>query len=162
MSYKQLYTDDQWTLLENSIAWVYLIVANADGIIDPKEVHAFKEILDSAGKYDMSLVDEVLISIKESGIDIINSANNYSLSAEEGLKSLNSYLKVVSDKDAADFKKFLISSGIYIGASSGKLFHAKVGMEEDKALSKIGRLLNYNLDSIVNSGIADKIFNIIE
>ena len=162
MGFKKLYNDNQWEILCKSVGFAFLGVAKADGVIDKKEAAAMNNIIDNAGKYDMELVDEVLLYLKDNNIDIVALAKKDNISSADGLSTISTFLKVVDDKNANNFKKFLISVGLYIGAASGKFLRDKIDANEYKEIVKIGRSLNYNLESVLHTGAADKILNILK
>ncbi len=157
MGFNKLYTDEQWSELQLAIGHVFLMVADADGVIDKKEIAAMERIVNSAGKLDMKFPDELLLSIKESGRDILFDAKEYKYNSEELLKVVATTSKVAGIDEANQYKKFLLSAGLYVGMASGKFLQKKLSNEEYKKIDAIGQLINFDCRAVIETGIADKI-----
>jgi hypothetical protein len=153
MLYKSLYTAEQWETLKSAIEWVLGAVAGADGKIDQKELDAVKKIHKSASKFDIPFVQELLNSIDPEDFDQITLASDTDI--KNGLSCVSTYLKVLDTKEAADFKKFLLFAGVYVGFASGKFFQSKISEEEEEKLELIGRIIHHDYHSFMESGIVD-------
>jgi hypothetical protein len=157
MGFSKLYSDDQWSELQLAIGHVFLMVADADGVIDKKELAAMDRIVNSAGKLGMAFPDELLTAIKNSGRDILFDAKEYKYSSEELLKTVSTTAKVAGIDEANQYKKFLLSAGLYIGMASGKFLQKKLSPEEYDKINVIGAMINFNSRAVIETGIADKI-----
>ena len=153
MKYRNLYTDEQWDTLKSAIEWVLGAVAGADGKIDQKELDAVKRIHKSANKFDMPFVKELLASIDPDEFDQITLATDTDI--KNGLANVSTYLKVLDNKEAADFKKFLLFAGVYVGISSGKFFQTRISDEEEEKLVLIGRIIHHDYYSFMESGVLE-------
>ena len=160
MLYKSLYTTEQWETLKSAIEWVLGAVAGADGRIDQKELDAVKKIHKSANKFDIPFVRELLGSINPEDFDQITLASDADI--KNGLSEISTYLKVLDNKEAADFKKFLLFAGVYVGTSSGRMFQTRITEVEEEKLVLIGRLLHYDYYSFAGSGIVDHYMEMIK
>jgi hypothetical protein len=159
MGFNKLYTDEQWSELQLAIGHVFLMVADADGVIDKKEIAAMDRIINCAGKLDMRFPDELLTSIKDAGRDILFDAKEYKYSSEDLLKVVSTTAKVAGIDEANQYKKFLLAAGLYIGMASGKFLQKKLSNEEYDRIDKIGQLINFDCRAVVETGIADKIIS---
>lgn len=159
MSFKKLFTDKQWNELQLAVGHVFLMVANADGKIDKKEISAMDNIVHAAGKYGMPFLDEIVCAIKDSGRNILFDAQEDDQTSHETLRNISTIAKVAGLDESNQYKKFLITCGIYVGMASGKFLHAKVSQEEHEKLSEIGDLLHFDYEIVIGMGTADKIIS---
>lgn len=157
MVFKNLYTDAQWRDLQLALGHVFLAVADADGVIDKKEEQAMGRILHSGGKLGMPFTDEILISINESDFDVLQAAKDDSSRTDDVLRSVGVSSKVAGNNEANDYKKVLISAGIFIGGASGKFLRKNICEEEYSKVERIGNLIGFNANIVFDAGIADKI-----
>lgn len=153
MLYKSLYTAEQWETLKSAIEWVLGATAGADGKIDQKELDAVKKIHKSANNFDMPFVRELLGSIPPEDFDQITLATDSDI--KNGLANVSTYLKVLDNKEASDFKKFLLFAGVYVGISSGKFLQTRISEDEEEKLVMIGRIIHYDYYSFMESGVID-------
>ncbi len=160
MLYKSLYTAEQWETLKSSIEWVLGAVAGTDGKIDQKELDAVKIIHQSANKFDIPFVKELLNSIAEDDFDQVTLASDAEI--KNGLLDVSTYLKVLDPKEAADFKKFLLFAGVYVGISSGKFLQCRMSEEEVQKLELIGRIIHHDYHSFMESGVVDHFMEMIK
>lgn len=157
MVFKNLYTDAQWRDLQVAFGHVFLAVADADGVIDKKEEQAMQKILQSAGKLGMPFTDEILTTINESGLDVLQMAKDEANRTDDILRSVGVSSKVAGNNEANDYKKVLISAGIFIGSASGKFLRKNICEEEYDKVERIGNLIGFNANIVFDAGIADKI-----
>lgn len=139
MSVKDTFSSDEWSVLESAPMGVFISVANADGKIDKKEIKAFISVLKNHNEFGNELTQEVLRSV---GNKYDENENFDKVALEENLKKVAEILEQKIDfKEALNFKKTLIATGIHVGNSSGGLFASKFSEEEVEALKKVGSLL---------------------
>jgi len=149
MALKENYTDSEWAKLENSAFWVFNSVAAADGVIDKREVKAFKRVLQNFSEFGNDLTREVLSS---AGLNF-QEDNEYDLSKlGDALGEVAGILEKKAGKEnCLIFKKTLIAIGIHVGNSSGAIFSSKFSDEEVDALKEVGTLLGVTEDELAIS-----------
>lgn len=157
MGFKKLFNEEQWKEFQLAVGYVFLLIANADGKIDKKELDAMNRIINSAGRFGMPFPDEILTSIKESGRDILFDAKEAYSPADEIFERVSITSKIAGLDESTQYRKFLISIGLYIGQVSGKFLQAKLCREEEEVLAEFARKIHFDYKMVTETGIADSI-----
>lgn len=162
MAYHEILPEEDWAILQSSVASVYKLIAGADGKIDKKEENAIRTIIEKAEKLRNSLAKEVLQSI-ESSEKLNEIFESLKLPSKEILRKAAFILdNKIDPKDAVSFKKHLIALGVFIANASGSLFSYKMSYDEMDAINEVGRCLNIAVKDLEQTNIIMDIINSIE
>lgn len=161
MAYRELLSDEDWLVLQASVAAIFKLIAGADGKIDKKEQKAIEEIIVKANKLRDSMAKEVATSI-ESAENLLRIYEAQKLPAKEILRKAAFILdNKIDAKDGLTFKKHLIAIGVFIGNASGSMFDFKMSHEEMDALREAGSCLNISVKDLEQTNIILDIINTI-
>lgn len=161
MAYKELLSDEDWAVLEASVASIFKIIAGADGKVDKKEQTAIASVIANSRKLKDSLAKEVLETI-ETPDDLLLAFEKQKLSPKEILRKAAFILdNKIEPKDGLTYKKHLVAIGVYIGNASGSLFDYNMSHDEMDALREAGAALNISVKDLEQTNIILDIINSI-
>ncbi len=157
--YKELLKEEDWKLLQASIAAIYFLIAKADGRIDNKEIAAIENILANSHKLKSELASEVIDSMDKSE-NILACFKELNRTPKEVLEDVTFILdNKLEPKDGVSFKKHLIAIGVIICNASGALFDYKMCHDEIDALREAGTLLGISVKDLEQTNIILDIIN---
>lgn len=156
---KELFSEEEWSLLENSILWMFHSIAYADRVIEPEEINAMKRLKSMSDKFDSKLIQEILNSLELSDEDYHNTYN-YKARARIGLNEIARLIdNKLTDEEALLFKKSLLASAIYIAKSSGLDESKYISFEEMRAIKELSHLIDISPIDLTKSPTLDEIIN---
>ncbi len=162
MAYREVLPEEDWAVLQSSIAAIFKLIAVADGKIDKKEQKAIENIIAKSSKLRDSMAKEVLASI-DSPESLIRTFEGLKISPKEVLRKAAFILDhKIDSQDGVAFKKHLIAIGVYIGNASGSLFNYKMSYEEIEALQEAGDCLHISVKDLEQTNIILDIINTID
>lgn len=161
MTYKEKFSEEEWSSLTHTPLLIFQAVAGADGKIDKKEKKAFSSALTS-NKISQPLSAEVLESAK-SQFSESEAIPDYTLSdIALKLQHVDEALKGSIEQDESlHFKKTMMALGLHVANSSGGFFGSNLSDDEINALKKVGSYLNLSVTQLQQSPtvqeLADKL-----
>lgn len=146
MSYRELYSSDEWRILQMSIFWIFNKVAFADQKVDTLEIEAIRKLSIQSEKFQSKFAAELIGSLPLSQDELMNSYNIQS-KVQLGLHKISSLLdKLENPKEILLFKKSLIAIGFYTAMASNNDGDRLVSYSESAALKEIAE--NLHLDPL--------------
>ncbi len=159
MAYRELLPDEDWQVLQSSIASIFTLIAGSDGKIDKKEQVAIKTIITNSHKLKNSLAKEIMDSLGSSD-NLLRLFELQKLPAREILRKAAFILdNKIDTNDALNYKKYMIAIGVYIGNSSGSVFDFKMSYDEMDSLREAGTALNISVKDLEQTNIILDILN---
>lgn len=146
--YRDVFSDREWDRLTYVPALVFAAVAGADGVIDAREVEAFKVHLVKSLAFESGLISAIMAAelanletvfdrILKGDIDVVETLDDIIQSVDEKLPP----------EDARLFKDELMALGRYTAEASGKflgLFGSSVSKNERRMLDLLHKVLHKN------------------
>ncbi len=159
---KEIFSEDEWSLLQNSILWMFQSIAYADRVIEPEEINAMKRLKNMANRFNSKLIREILDSLSFSDEDFQN-IYNYKARARIGLNEIAKFIDTkLPEDEALLFKKSLIASAIYIAKSSGLDESKYISFEEIRAIKELSHLIDISPLDLTKTPSLDTIIDILE
>jgi len=137
MSYKSLYSDDEWLTLQLAPVIVFLEVAAADKDIDKKEREEFVTAFATLPNLSGSFGREVFESINWNLLEMTHMAMERYPDLTQGLRDVNKLFTRIPMDQVEDFVVTLIAFGRIIAEASGKFLQPKTSAEEKVALARV-------------------------
>jgi hypothetical protein len=126
MSLRSQFTDAEWSTLEKTPVWAFLLTAAADGNVDKKEVEAFAKELAETMLYKDELAREVFMSTATRLDSILPSTTAAPAAVIAGLKSAGEIVDAKCPANAEAFKGSVLNICRNVAeASGGGLFGGK-------------------------------------
>ncbi|MDQ1266260.1 MAG: hypothetical protein QG635_1412 [Bacteroidota bacterium] len=136
--YKELFTLEEWYLLETAVIWMFQAIAGADGRVDVDELNAMNIIKEKAGLLENHLSGEVLSSMQYD-IEHLNTIYSFDIkNIRTGLRELSDILKQkINSDESLLFKKTLLALGTIIANASGSYLTQKISDVEAQTLHEL-------------------------
>lgn len=141
MSYRSLYSDDEWLTLQLAPVMVFLMVASADNDIDKKEREAFEKALPTLPSLSEPFGKEVFQSISWDLLTMSKMAMDKYVDLKGGLRAVNVLMGRIPMDQVEDFIVVLLALAKIIAEASGKFLQPKTSPEEAKVLSEVRAVL---------------------
>ena len=146
MNYKETFTQEEWSTLEDSIYVIIFAIAGADKKVDRKEKRAIETLFNFSHVIDNKLLNTLLrgMNYNEEKIQTIE-IENY----KDKLKEVSDLLdKNLPEDKSWKFKKYLIAAGMYVANASGDLFGPKMSEVEAEAVIGITESLSISIEKL--------------
>jgi tellurite resistance protein len=155
---KEIFQEDEWTLLCETPAIVFSVVGSADGKIDKKELEAFEHFTKKKNAFSSALFNQILPDNPALLIESVQQKKYDKNEVKEKLRSVDNILDNKVDAiDAKLFKHHLIALGTLIANASGKMFSDKISEEENEALVTLGKFIDVDVNHLFRSTLIDEI-----
>ena len=141
MSYRSLYSDDEWLTLQLAPVMVFLTVASADKDIDKKEIHAFESALPTLPSLSEPFGKEVFQSISWDVLTMSKMAMDKYVDIKGGLRAVNVLMGRIPIDQVEDFIVVLLALAKIIAEASGKFLQPKTSPGEAKVLAEVRAVL---------------------
>ena len=159
---KELFSEQEWDLLQKTPAIVLSMVAAADGKVDNKELNAFSNFCSNKNVFRSDLIKIVLPNDSKKYIDDVLPKIDKS-KIKDTLREIDLTLDMkVNPVESKAFKHHLIALGVYIANSSGKMFQHNISEEEDEAINKFAKYIDIDAAQLFKTTLVDEILQKVE
>lgn len=144
-SLKEHVTAEEWQLLSNAPALVFLAVASADGNVDKKEKESFARLMQEIATTGSGLLQDIVVNGNMDFIGILQGMAEQSLDLPQQIHEIGKIVDRHCGKDEAfNFKMALWGMGKEVAQASGGGMLGlgkKISKEEETVLAGIGVVL---------------------
>jgi hypothetical protein len=155
---KEIFQENEWSLLCETPAIVLNSVGGADGKLDKKEIEAFIQFAKRKNTFKSTLMNNILPDNPDEYVVSTTSKKYDKLELKEKLRLADNILDNKVDAiDAKLFKHHLIALGTLIANASGKMFSDKISEEENEALVTLGKFIDVDVNHLFRSTLIDEI-----
>lgn len=154
---KEQFNDQEWALLQKTPAFVFAMIASADGAVDKKEAEAFVKFCSNKGKFKSELFNIVLPDNPKNYLDeVVPKIDRTKI--KDTLREIDITLDLkINPTDSKAFKHHLIALGVYVANASGKMFQHKISEEEDEAINKFAKYIDIDAAQLFRTTLVDEI-----
>jgi hypothetical protein len=147
MALRTDFTDFEWTVLENTPVWAFIMTSAADGKVDKKELQAFAKELSETMQYQDELAREVFLSLISHLNTVFPSCMQNPGMVIEGLQSAGRIVDSKCPQHAEGFKGsvLLICKNVAEASGGGLFKRNKISDKEAAAVMLVAGALGARL-----------------
>jgi len=159
---KELFTEQEWELLQRTPALVFAMIATADGSADKKESEAFIKFCLNKGDFKSELFNLVLPDDPKKYLDeVVPKIDKAKL--KDTLREIDVTLDLkINPSDSKAFKHHLIALGVFVANASGKMFQHKISEEENEAINKFAKYIDIDATQLFKTTLVDEILKKVD
>jgi len=159
---KELFTEQEWELLQRTPALVFAMIATADGSADKQESEAFIKFCLNKGDFKSELFNLVLPDDPKKYLDeVVPKIDKAKL--KDTLREIDVTLDLkINPSDSKAFKHHLIALGVFVANASGKMFQHKISEEENEAINKFAKYIDIDATQLFKTTLVDEILKKVD
>lgn len=159
---KELFTDQEWELLQKIPALVFAMIASADGTVDKKETEAFIKFCSTKGNFKSELLNLVLPNNPKKYLDeVLPKIDKTKL--KDTFREVDVTLDLkINPAESRTFKHHLIALATYVANASGKMFQHKISEEENEAIYQFAKYIDIDVAQLFRTTLVDEILKKVE
>jgi len=159
---KELFTEQEWELLQRTPAFVFAMIATVDGVADKKESEAFIKFCLNKGDFKSELFNLVLPNEPKKYLDEeLPKIDKTKL--KDTLREIDATLDLkINPFESKAFKHHLIAMATYIANASGKIFQHKISEEENEAIYQFAKYIDIDAAQLFKTTLVDEILKKVD